>query len=204
MLFLGTYNRAGAVTFAGLMLALAACLLSYRGRLPAAMLCLIGSGLCDLFDGWVARRCNRGPDEASFGLQIDSLVDVVSFGMTPMVIVLHSGLNGWGDFPLLALYTCAAAMRLAHFNQTRTAAPVAPSHYTGLPVTYAALVFPVVLLLVRGAAPQTASWVIRFTIAAMTILFVLRIPVPKPRGRAYIVFVVLAIGLAGLWLAQMR
>ncbi len=204
MIFLGTYNRAGAVTFTGLILSLAACWLSYHHRLPWAVVCLIFSGLCDLFDGWVARRFNRSPAEATFGLQIDSLVDMTAFGLTPVVILLHSGMDAWFDFPFLALYLCAAAMRLAHFNQSRAGGGPAPSHYTGLPVTYAALVFPLVLLLVRYSPPAVLHWIIRGTIAMLTILFVLHVPIPKPKGKAYAVFVVLALGMTYAWLAVDR
>ncbi len=204
MIFLGTYNRAGAVTFAGLILALAACLLSYHGELPWAVLCLIYSGLCDLFDGWVARRFNHSPAEGAFGLQIDSLADMAAFGVTPVVILLHSGLDTWIDFPFFAFYLCAAAMRLAHFNQSRTDGGTAPRHYTGLPVTYAALVFPLVLLLVHRAPPTVLHWIIRSITAMVALLFVLRIPIPKPKGKAYAVFVLLALGLTFAWLTVDR
>jgi len=204
MIFLGTYNWAGAVTFTGLILALAACWLSYHHQLSWAVVCLIYSGLCDLFDGWVARRFNCSAAEAAFGLQIDSLADMAAFGLTPVVILLHSGMDAWFDFPFLALYLCAAAMRLAHFNQSRTGGQAAASHYTGLPVTYAALVFPLVLLLVRHFPSTVLHWIIRGTIAMMAILFVLHVPIAKPKGKAYAVFVILALGMTYAWLAVDR
>lgn len=205
MVLLGIYNRAGAVTFTGLILALAACLLSYHGQLPWAMVCLIFSGLCDLCDGWVARRFNRTPAEAAFGLQIDSLADMAAFGATPVIILIHSGMDTWIDFLFFALYLCAAAMRLAHFNQSRTAAPEAlPKHYTGLPVTYAALVFPLVLLVVHRAPPTVWHWIMRCTTAVVALLFVWQVAIPKPRGRAYVVFFLLAFGLTFAWLAVNR
>jgi len=129
---------------------------------------------------------------------------MAAFGLTPVVILLHSGMDAWMDLPFMALYLCAAAMRLAHFNQSRTGDGPAPVHYTGLPVTYAALVFPLVLLLVRSVPPALLHWIIRGTIAMMATLFVLHVPIPKPRGKAYAVFVLLAIGLTYAWLAVDR
>lgn len=204
MIFLGTYNLAGVLTFTGLILALAACLFSYLGQLPWAAVCLIYSGLCDLFDGWVARRFNRSPAEAAFGLQIDSLADMAAFGITPVVILLHSGLSVWADFPFFAFYSCAAAMRLAHFNQSRTAAVSSSHHYTGLPVTFAALVFPLALLPAQRLPWPVSLWILRGTLAMMALLFLARIPIPKPRGKAYAVFVLLAFGLTYAWLAVDR
>ena len=201
-MFIGTYNLAGAITFLGLLLALAAAILSYRQQLPWAMICLIYSGICDLFDGWVARRFNRSPAEKSFGLQIDSLADMAAFGVAPLMVLLHSGFDHWPDVVLFGFYGCAAAMRLAYFNQTQAEARQVLKTYTGLPVTYAALVFPGLFLFFGVLPPLVFQWAVRAAVAAMALMFVLRVPVPKPRGKAYAFFVLLAVGLTLAWLVK--
>ncbi len=200
MILLGTYNRAGAVTFTGLLLAAAATMLSFHRHLPWAMVCLIGCGICDLLDGWVARRINRSPSEAEFGLQLDSIVDMAAFGLTPVIILLHSGFHEWIDFICFGFYTCAAAMRLAHFNQEQSNAPAPARYYTGVPVTYAALVFPLVVLGALKANAAFYIWSVRLLVITMALLFVCKIKVPKPRGLAYGFFVLLAMGMALCWL----
>ena len=201
MILLGTYNRAGAVTFTGLLLAAAATMLSFHRHLPWAMVCLIGCGICDLLDGWVARRLNRSPAEAVFGLQLDSIVDMATFGVTPVVILLHSGFHEWIDFICFGFYLCAAAMRLAHFNQEQSDASDLLRYYTGLPVTYAALVFPLVVWVSLKANVPFYLWLVRLVVAIMAMLFVCKIKVPKPRGMAYGFFVSLAMGMVLCWIA---
>ena len=133
---------------------------------------LLLSGFCDAFDGKVARtKKQRTSAEKAFGIQIDSLSDLVAFGVlptcigaalirtSPMIQAAFSDPSApWqvhlGRFVLhavLVLYTLAAMIRLAFFNvteeerqQTETGAR---THYLGLPVTSAALIFPLVLLL---------------------------------------------------------
>jgi CDP-diacylglycerol--serine O-phosphatidyltransferase len=200
MILLGTYNLACAITYAGLLLAMAANVLSFHHHLSWAMVCFIGCGLCDLFDGWVARRLDRTPYEAAFGLQIDSLADMAVFGLTPVIILLHSGLHGWIDFAGYSIYLCAAAIRLAHFNQTQTEAEAVPHYYTGLPVTYAALIFPLVVLVVLKAGPLIYLWALRVTVILTAFLFVSKFSMPKPRGSAYVYFVLLAAGASACWL----
>ena len=60
-----------------------------------ALFCLAFSGLCDMFDGKVARtKANRTEDEKRFGIQIDSLCDVVCFGAFPMILCYSMGMRG--------------------------------------------------------------------------------------------------------------
>ena len=129
---------------------------------------LLFCGLCDAFDGKVARtKKNRSREERSFGVQIDSLSDLVAFGVLPaaignamldrsalMRLVCGTPLQrplefGWTA--VLIFYILAAMIRLAYYNVTeeerQRTQDGARTHFTGLPVTSAALIFPVILLL---------------------------------------------------------
>jgi len=132
---------------------------------------LMFCGLCDAFDGKVARmKQNRTQLEENYGIQIDSLSDLLAFGALPACIgaamlrrspavdSIRELLPSWGDrlltvvlFLVLVLYILAALIRLAYFNVTeeerkRTEGGVR-KFYTGLPVTSAALMFPTVMLI---------------------------------------------------------
>lgn len=132
---------------------------------------LLFCGLCDAFDGKVARtKKDRSPEEQSFGIQIDSLSDLVAFGVLPACIgsamlrvspLMHLLGESCGEVwrkaitatltALLVLYVLAALIRLAYFNVTeelrqKTEGGVR-KYFTGLPVTSAALIFPFILLL---------------------------------------------------------
>ncbi len=199
-MLLGTYNLAGAVTFTGLWLSVGAWYWALRGRIDLASVMLIWSGVCDLLDGPLARRRRSSAAEKIFGTQIDSLVDLVSFGVTPAVCCFQLGLDSGWDYPLLAIYVSAAAMRLATFNTLKHYGKLRSGTYRGLPVTYAALVFPLAFLLDRlvGGAYLRAG--LRLVMAGMSVAFVLDVPMSKPSRKGYFFLILVALGLSLLWL----
>ena len=152
---------------------------------------LIISGMCDMVDGFVAKKLKRTYLEKQFGIQLDTVVDVISFGITPVIIVFSTVRTTWYALLVYVFYVICAAIRLAYFNTT--AAPDKPTiFYRGLPVTCIALILPVVLLF------QSVRVSI-VTFATVAILYILNIKMPKPRGVWYIVFLVIAAALITLW-----
>ena len=134
--------------------------------------CLMFCGLCDAFDGKVARmKKDRTEMESKFGIQADSLSDLLAFGMLPVSIGvallrvsptflepphinLHDLVSTAGSLLFLAimlLYVLAAMIRLAYFNvmeeKRQKEEGGVRKAYIGLPVTSAALIFPSILLL---------------------------------------------------------
>ncbi|MFL5575349.1 MAG: CDP-diacylglycerol--serine O-phosphatidyltransferase [Gemmatimonadaceae bacterium] len=100
-----------------------------RGEFDRAVLFIVLGGVCDAFDGRVARATNTG---SPFGEELDSLVDAISFGLAPAMIVYFSVLSheGWGWLPVFFFCACAV-IRLARFNVTQ--AGQAKSYFQGLP-----------------------------------------------------------------------
>ncbi len=165
---------------------------------------LLFCGLCDAFDGEIARRKkNRTEDEIKFGVQIDSLSDLVAFGVLPAVIgeamiwqnpeysmVPRRHTGNPLDFvvPLLCffvmmLYVLMAMIRLEYFNvmeEKRQAEEGGKrKSYTGLPVTSAALIFPFVMLL-QFMTPLDMTVVYYGVMVLVDYLFVSKIEVKKP------------------------
>lgn len=196
----GTFNPPAGVSLLGLCLAMAGCGLAMAGRLELALVALLWAGLCDLFDGLVARKLQLTQAEREFGVQIDSLVDMASFGVAPAVIGLAGGLAGPAGWIAALLYVCAAAMRLAHFNVSGLETRGSSSHYTGLPVTYAALLLPVVFIARRWLGEGGFAGLLTAAYLFIALCFLARIPVRKPRGAAYLVFPVLCLLLTAGWL----
>jgi CDP-diacylglycerol--serine O-phosphatidyltransferase len=194
-LFSGRLNAPNALTFSGLICGLTACFLAVHSHTALAYIGLIYAGIFDLFDGWAARRRPRSKDEQLFGIQLDSLVDMASFGFTPVVIALHAGLATITDLALYVAYVAAVALRLAHFNTLQggvsPASSQAPKYYIGLPVTYAALVFPVLYAFIH-LIPRFEGHILRAAFVFLTAAFVLRIPIPKPGGWFFLFFLLLA------------
>ena len=83
---LGVYDYTVILTYISLWISIGGMMLSLNGHLDLAVLCLALSGLCDMFDGKIARtKKDRTEIEKRFGIQIDSLCDIVCFGVGPTI-----------------------------------------------------------------------------------------------------------------------
>ena len=82
----GYYNRSVYLTYLGLASSVLGMTLAVKGRVEAALSCLLFSGLCDMFDGTVAQHTPRSEAEKKFGIQIDSLCDVICFCAFPALM----------------------------------------------------------------------------------------------------------------------
>ena len=191
--FIGCFNKSVILTYVGLASALCgiANLLINNpyesvNRMDFAMLFLIIAGICDLFDGFIARKCKRNDTQKQFGIQIDSLVDVISFLVLPAVILLKMNPN----MQIIAiLYMIAGVTRLAWFNIHTDGHT---DYYQGLPVTVVAFVLPLIYAL-RLSINNILFPILFATIA---LLFVLNIPIKKPKSiKAYFLFSLIAIGM---------
>ena len=164
-----------------------------------SLIFLLLAGICDMFDGKVARMCKRSEYDKKFGIQIDSLADTVSFVCLPVVIMLSLGMDSIVSIIGFVLFILCGVLRLAHFNVLADAdEPV--KYYSGLPVTTTAFIFPLLGLL-HGIIPEE-SFEIVYLIATYIIacLFILNVKVPKLKGKAYIVVPIISIILVILLL----
>ncbi len=100
-----------------------------RGDFSQATLYVVLGGVCDAFDGRVARATRTG---SRFGEELDSLVDAISFGLAPALIMYFAVLDrqGW-DWIWAFLFTMCAVIRLARFNVEQ--AGTSKTHFHGLP-----------------------------------------------------------------------
>ena len=92
---IGKWNRSVIATYVGMLFAVAAMILTMANLYGYAMMCFMAAGICDLFDGTIARMCKRTEEEKNFGIQLDSLVDVVSFIALPIVFVFKFSGISW-------------------------------------------------------------------------------------------------------------
>ena len=147
----GFYNYTVILTYFGVVSAIVGVGLASYGRTSMAIVCLMISGFCDLFDGSIARTRKRNELEKKFGIQIDSLADLICFGVLPVAIGYSVGMDKWYHVLAMAAYALAALIRLAYYNVTedvlQTQQNVHRTHYDGLPVTTAALLFPLLYTL---------------------------------------------------------
>ncbi len=179
---IGFYNYSVILTYAGLVSAIVgmAATLGGANDLRTGVLCLMVCGLCDMFDGTIASKCHRSKDAKCFGTQIDSLCDLVCFGVFPAMLV-YSLNKEWYTVVCMALYVLAAVIRLAYFNvqEINRTGDEKRTHYEGLPVTSSALIFPIAIFLINiiELKWQPAYSILMFITA---VAFITRIRVKKP------------------------
>lgn len=212
---IGYYNYTVLLTYISLMSSVVGILVSLSGDCHPYLGCffLLLSGLCDAFDGKVARsKENRTKQECNYGIQIDSLSDIVAFGVLPVCVGLallknsahygHVVFNKEADLCFIAMsivfgaimlfYVLAALIRLAYFNVTeeerQNTETGARRTYLGLPVTSAALIFPAILTL-HYLTPFDVS-IVYFTVMLITaVAFLTKFRITKPGLRGLIFLV---------------
>lgn len=116
-------------TLASLFFGVFAIIAASRSEFDTAARCVVAAGICDALDGRIARATGTG---SRFGSELDSLVDAISFGLAPALIMYFAVLNrnGW-DWIFAFLFVACAVIRLARFNVEQ--AGRAKKYFHGLP-----------------------------------------------------------------------
>jgi CDP-diacylglycerol--serine O-phosphatidyltransferase len=186
------WDRANAITLGALLLSCAVAILAMRQSYTLAMISLIGAGICDLFDGVVARRLIRTPEQQIFGTRLDSLVDACAFGISPLVLCCGLGLSTLPDCFLLAFFVCCVVWRLAFFDTVGMEQEGDQRFYIGLPTTYVALVIPLVFITALIDAELMRN-LLRVAVLGLAGAMVSSLRIPKPRAKGYAFLLILAI-----------
>ena len=198
------YDYTVVLTYVSLMVSIGGMMLSVNGHLNLAVLCLAISGLCDMFDGKIARtKKDRTEEEKCFGIQIDSLCDIVCFGVGPAIICYCIGMRGPIGMVILMFYVLAGLIRLAWFNVTEECRQDETTEnrkcYQGLPITSMAIILPF-LYLMRRYCGLYFLIVIHIAVIIVGLLFILDIKVKKPQNPVRILLVaVVALALAKMF-----
>ena len=189
---IGYYNLANFVTILGLLCSLLSCFLIEQGHYTLAMVAFSSAGLCDMMDGRIARaNPAAGKRVRYYGVQLDSLCDVVSFGVVPCFMAYWLGYNGTFDILIYLLFAFCGATRLANFNmEVALDSPNLKSNkFTGVPIPFTVPVFPL-LLIIHLLVGHPVYWLFRLVLVLIAIGFILRIRIPKPTGRTQLILVV--------------
>ena len=148
-MFIGYYNIANLVTLLGLVSSVLACFNAMNGNIKMGVVMFLLAGLCDMFDGRIARSMKmRSGREKLFGVQIDTVCDMVSFGLTPVIIGYALGMRGVFDILVFLFFAVCGGVRLAYFNTQAIARPdLKMDHFTGVPIPFICYVLPFLVLL---------------------------------------------------------
>ena len=165
---IGVYDYTVIATYLSLLLGLGGLYSAAQNEPLDAMLCLMLAGLLDAFDRRIARtKKDRTEQEKRFGIQIDSLNDLVCFGVLPAAIGWSMDCDRLWFLATMSFFALCALIRLAYFNvteeerQDRTSENRA--YYLGVPVTASAALLPALAALfpeLRGRlrAGAVSAW----------------------------------------------
>lgn len=168
-------------TLANLFFGVFAIVTAARGDHERAVWYIIWGAVCDAIDGRVARATGTG---SRFGEELDSLVDAISFGFAPAILMYFAVLRREGlDFFFVFLFTACAVMRLARFNVEQ--AGRAKTHFRGLPSPVAGGTLATYYWFSQTALYQQTvisdlPWhtMVRFLIAGLSFLMISNVPYP--------------------------
>ncbi len=182
----------------GLLCAVLSMYFSIAGNFSAAIIGMLWAAFFDWGDGIIARKIkNRTDQQRAFGVQLDSLIDIVSFGICPAVLLLSYGAFSWLFLPGVFIIVAACAIRLSYFNVFGL---IDNSTYVGLALDNNALILALVFLLDRLMSPAVFSIVLYATLMIIAGFNLSPIRTPKFAGRwfyiltAYVVLLTIIYG----------
>lgn len=193
---IGFYNYTLILTLLSLVSAIFGMTHAIDGNFKMAILCLAFCGLCDAFDGKVARtKKDRSGDECSFGIQLDSLVDMVAFGAFPAMICYLLGVRGSAGFIAISYYCICGVIRLSYYNVKECNRMYLEEQgekiYYGLPITSITVILPVVFLS-SLIMPETLFPVVLFAMLIVVgTCFILNFKIKRP-GKLVLTSLILA------------
>ncbi|MDV3182335.1 MAG: CDP-alcohol phosphatidyltransferase family protein [Candidatus Phytoplasma australasiaticum] len=172
-MFLGMYNYTVYLTYLNLLSGFMGIICAVQNKIILACVLLLLSGILDVLDGIVS-RCKkvRSLKEKRYGIQIDSLSDLISFGILPIFIgiffykkIFYKDLDFKNYYDILFilisfLYLLASLIRLAYFNVLSESSKKKANinKFIGVPVTIASIIFPLLVLLFYFNPLQILNW----------------------------------------------
>jgi CDP-diacylglycerol--serine O-phosphatidyltransferase len=168
---------ANICTLIGLSLTILGLYLALRGKISWAAIALLWAVNCDLVDGQIARRTKgRTTAHQQIGVQLDSLVDIVTSAVVPGVVLLALGDYQPHFLPGALALPIAAALRLSYFNVHSSGG----SRFKGVPVYYNPIVLAAAVLAVEGLGGSV--YIVYAAVVMLAALNLSSLDVPKQRG----------------------
>jgi len=175
-----------------------------KGNFPASIIAVLWAVLFDWYDGIIARKMkNRTKAQGVFGGQLDSMIDIVSFGVLPAILLLSYGnYNIWfipGAFVIIAI----SAIRLSYFNIYGL---IDSKTYKGLALDNNVLILAFVFLFESFFTHEAFSIIIYTILMLLSALSLSSIPTPKFSGKwiyALVTYVLVLTSIFG-WILYNR
>ena len=198
---IGYYNYTVILTYLGMIAACVAVFLAIGANPWLSLWFMMIAGLCDMFDGTVAStKKDRDEDQKRFGIQIDSLCDLVGFGVAPGLFVYTISENKTLGGIVAVFITLTAVIRLAYFNvleenRQRQEDGLRKS-YLGVPVTTIVLILPIIYVLLKLCGIEDGQYFYQAAVVLTGIGFISPIHIKKPQHTGKIILVIVGVAEA--------
>lgn len=189
---IGFYDYTVVLTYLGMIFAFVGILKVLNGEYVNSMICLMGAGICDMFDGTVASTKDRNCYEKHFGIQIDSLCDLISFGVLPALFVYEITGRKLVVGVISCIYVLCGLIRLAYFNvqefERQKMTEDRREEYLGVPITTSAIILPLSYLIISGYE-KAGDMLFPVVLVILGCGFISEVKIKKPKiaGKAIMV-----------------
>ena len=205
---LGYYNYTVVLTYIGMLAGFTGIVCAMERNFRSALACLLVAGVCDMFDGAIASTRERTASEKRFGIQIDSLSDLICFGVLPAVFVCNLEARNYLCFWVAGMYLLCTLIRLAYFNvleeERQAEEGGRRKYYQGMPVTTMAMLLPATNALCRyRRVSSLLPYCVLLFLSGVAYLTPVTIRKPAAMGKVVMIAVgaaeVAALALAAIW-----
>jgi len=181
----------------GLLSAVFAIYFAIKGIFPAAIIGVLWAVLFDWYDGIIARKLKgRTKEQGVFGAQLDSLIDIVSFGVFPAILLLSYGTYNIWFIPGAFVIIATSALRLSYFNIYGL---INSKTYTGLALDNNVLILAFMFLFEGFFKHLDFSIILYTVLMILSALNLSSIPTPKFGGKWIYVLVIYVLVLTSIF-----
>lgn len=175
---IGYYRKCDLLTMTGICSAFIGIILAIKLHFLYATLCMVISGVCDAFDGRLARKYSYDDNAKVYGVQLDSLSDAICFGAFPAILTAMQS-QYIITYIICAFYVLCGVIRLAWFNTLANDENAERNVYIGVPITTVSILYPIVILLVRIFMPSVTHIVMPSLLLILACSFILNFRIKK-------------------------
>lgn len=169
--------KANSITLLGIIFSITGMLLCFIGRPGYAAILLTLSGICDGFDGYFAKKTRKPNQSSEYGVELDSLADIVCAGVFPVVLSMSLGFTKWYSLIIYILFIMCGITRLTYYNVNSST----KNYFNGIPITLSAFLIPTVYFVFRNSVESLAFMIALMTsFVFLSLSYVTNIKIKKP------------------------
>ncbi len=177
--FIGYFRKCDILTMIGTTISLLGIYMAINNNINISVLCLMISGICDSFDGVLARSKSYSREMQEYGVELDSLSDAICFGLLPSIITIIIS-NSLICLIFCTFYMLSGIIRLAYFNMLHNTNKAQKGIYIGMPITVIAIVYPITYIIIKLINYELLKYSMPIILLVMGILEISKINVKKP------------------------